>query len=84
MDMEGDKFLARLTEQMYDTAESMRAPHVLMRPRVFPDGNMWCALLGDDIQTGVVGFGKTPARACHAFDEAWRTAAAAPLPVVEG
>ena len=48
-------------------------PHVLMRPRVFPDGNMWCALYGEDLQEGVAGFGKTPAMACHAFDHMWAT-----------
>lgn len=54
-------------------AEIMRAaPHVLMRPRVFPDGDMWCALYGDNLQEGVAGFGKTPQEACAAFDKAWR------------
>jgi hypothetical protein len=51
---------------------AVTAPHVLLRPRVFPDGDMWCALLGDDLQIGVSGFGKTPQEACAAFDEAWR------------
>lgn len=51
---------------------AVTAPHVLLRPRVFADGDMWCALLGDDLQIGVSGFGKTPQEACSAFDEAWR------------
>lgn len=54
-------------------AETARcAPHVLMRPAIFPDGDMWCALLGDDLQVGIAGFGKTPAEACEDFDRAWR------------
>lgn len=52
------------------------APHVLMRPRIFPDGDMWCALYGDNLQEGVAGFGVTPATACKAFDDAWHNAGA--------
>jgi hypothetical protein len=32
---------------------------------------MWCALFGDNLQEGVVGFGETPAKAMYAFDTAW-------------
>ena len=46
-------------------------PSVLYRPRLFKDGSMWCALYGEDLQTGVTGFGKSPAEAMTAFDEAW-------------
>jgi hypothetical protein len=66
------KLNAAIEAQLAEQAR--RAPHVLMRPRVFPDGNMWCALLGDDLQMGVAAFGDTPEAACVAFDEAWRTA----------
>lgn len=52
----------------------LTAPHVLMRPRVFPDGTEWCALYGDNLQEGVAGFGATPAKACEAFDLAWAEA----------
>jgi hypothetical protein len=31
--------------------------------RVFMDGDKWCALLGDDLQSGLAGFGDTPAEA---------------------
>lgn len=53
------------------TEQARRAPHVLMRPAVFPDGNAWCALYGEDIQMGVAGFGDTPEAACADFDKAW-------------
>jgi len=46
-------------------------PFYLLRPRVFPDGNQWCALYGDDLQSGVCGFGNTPAKAADAFDKEW-------------
>jgi hypothetical protein len=35
--------------------------------KVYPDGNQWCALWGDDIQSGVAGFGDTPALALNAL-----------------
>jgi hypothetical protein len=54
-------------------AECLRAsPHVLMRPRVYPDGDQWCALYGDNLQDGVAGFGDTPELACADFDKNWR------------
>ena len=28
--------------------------------KVFKDGNMWCALTGDDLESGIAGFGTTP------------------------
>lgn len=55
------------------TERERRAPHVLMRPLVFPDGAAWCALYGEDIQQGVAGFGDTPEGACANFDHNWRT-----------
>lgn len=54
------------------TEQARRAPHVLMRPRIFPDGNAWCALYGENIMEGVVGFGETPEAAAADFDLAWR------------
>lgn len=53
-------------------AECVR-PFMLLRPRVFPDGNQWCALYGDNLQKGVAGFGETPDAASRAFDRAWLT-----------
>jgi len=47
--------------------EQMR-PAVLLKPRLYQDGNQWCALLGDDLQMGVAGFGASPAQALYDFD----------------
>lgn len=52
-------------------AYEMRRPSVLYRPRVFVDGNQWCALYGENLQDGVAGFGDSPAEAMSAFDVAW-------------
>jgi hypothetical protein len=49
----------------------LRRPFVLLRPRMFIDGNQWCALYGDNLQDGVAGFGDTPDLASHAFDKEW-------------
>ena len=56
----------------WDIAEACR-PSVLFKPSVYMDGNAWCALLGDDIQVGVCGFGMSPDAACRAFDAEWFT-----------
>ena len=34
----------------------LQSPFLLMKARLFPDGNQWCALYGDNIQEGLVGF----------------------------
>ena len=50
--------------------EQMR-PSVVFKPKLSKDGDMWCALLGDNLQEGVAGFGPRPADAMWAFDTAW-------------
>lgn len=51
--------------------EQRGRPSMLLRPQVFPDGNQWCALYGDNIQDGVAGFGDTPDLAYADFDRNW-------------
>jgi hypothetical protein len=53
------------------TAREARRPFVLLKPKLYPDGNAWCALYGENIQEGVAGFGETPEKAAQAFDLAW-------------
>ena len=55
----------------WNAAQSQQLPSVLYRPRLMADGDMWCALYGDDLASGVAGFGKTPADAMFEFDKAW-------------
>jgi uncharacterized protein YcfJ len=52
-------------------AYEQKRPSTLYRPTLSADGDMWCALLGDDLQVGVAGFGKTPAEAMVSFDIAF-------------
>lgn len=49
-------------------------PSTTYKPKLFLDGNMWCALYGDNLQDGVVGFGKSPAIAFLDFDKNWTAA----------
>ena len=46
-------------------------PVYLLRPRLFRDGNSWCALYGENIQEGICAFGDTPAEAAERFDAAY-------------
>lgn len=71
-----------LQEQFCATAMEMARPSVLFKPTLSIDGDQWCALLGDDLVSGLAGFGKTPADAMAAFDTAFykqRTPAAVRL-----
>jgi hypothetical protein len=52
-------------------------PSVLYRPTLTQDGDHWLAIYGD-LQSGVVGAGRTPAQAMQAFDQAWHKPAVAP------
>jgi hypothetical protein len=60
-----------LQEQFCATAMEMARPSVLFKPTLGADGDMWCALLGDNLQEGVAGFGETPSQAMAAFDQAF-------------
>jgi hypothetical protein len=41
----------------------------MLKPKLYVDGNEWCCLLGDDIQSGICGFGDTPYKAIHDFNK---------------
>jgi hypothetical protein len=62
---------AMIVGQFAVVASEMQRPAVLFRPSLYADGDQWCALYGDDIQSGVCGFGETPEAAMAAFDKAW-------------
>lgn len=62
----------------YWRAVEMRTPFMKLRPALYPDGNMWCALYGKNLQEGVAGFGATPQKAAEDFDRNWLTGKAGP------
>jgi hypothetical protein len=47
------------------------APHVIHNAKVYQDGDEFCCLLGENIQEGICGFGRTPREACNEFDRIW-------------
>ena len=59
-----------------EVERELSRPFMLLRPKIFPDGNQWCALYGDNLQEGVAGFGDTPAKAAVQFDVEWLNAKA--------
>ena len=61
-----------MQEQISTVGYEHARPSVLFRPSIGRDGNMWCALYGEDLMDGVAGFGETPEKAMEAFDKAWR------------
>ena len=56
-----------------EAAGELMRPSVVFKPALSKDGNMWCALFGENLAEGVAGFGETPAKAMWAFDTAWHT-----------
>jgi hypothetical protein len=72
--------VAEILAYEFHTANNLRTvseqkmrPSFLLHPSIFPDGNKWCALLGNDLQEGVAAFGDTPDEAYRNFDIAWLT-----------
>lgn len=54
-----------------DAAGHYSQPHVIYKPKLYKDGNQWCALFGENLQEGVCGFGDSPAEAMWDFDKDW-------------
>jgi hypothetical protein len=58
-------------QERYTAACLAGQPSTIYKPRLFIDGNQWCALYGDNLQDGVAGFGDSPAEAYSDFDTNW-------------
>lgn len=43
----------------------------LLRPKIFMDGDQWCCLYGEDLTTGIAGFGDTPHKAVLDWNHQW-------------
>ena len=54
--------------QLGNYLSDLSSPCVMYKPKLSVDGNMYCFLLGDDLQSGVAGFGKSPALAAADFN----------------
>jgi len=51
-----------------NAAASWEEWSILLKPRLFIDGDKWCALYGANIQDGIAGFGDSPAKAFENFN----------------
>ena len=61
----------RTRNAFQELAWELARPSRVMRPRVYPTDQGWCALYGESPQEGVAGFGDTPEAACLEFDKQW-------------
>jgi len=61
----------RAREAIDTIIQEWTRPCLLFKPRLFKDGNRWCALLGEDMQEGIVAFGTSPDGAMGEFDRVW-------------
>jgi len=61
-------------------ATEQQRPSVVFKPAIMQDGGKWIALLGENLQVGVVGCGDSPAEAMYDFDKAWNAKTERPHP----
>lgn len=61
----------KIANSFNEVASEWNRPSAIFRPKISIDGNMYCALYGDNLQDGVAGFGKSPADAMWDFDKNW-------------
>ena len=59
--------------RIIEAAAQYDRPSVLFKPKVYQDGNKWCALYGENLMEGVCAFGDSPSEATYNFDLAWTT-----------
>jgi len=64
--LNGDDGAALLVEQYF--VDHPRSPSAVRRPKVFRQGETFVALLGCDVQHGIVGLGNTVENALRTFD----------------
>lgn len=60
-------------QENLDAARLGNTPSGIYRPKLSLDGDKWCALLGENLQDGVAGFGESPEDAYEDFDKKWST-----------
>jgi len=66
-----DDYSASSTRYSTAIEQQEHALFAMLKPSLQRDGNQWCVLYGEDLQTGVAGFGDTPHRAVLDFNASW-------------
>ena len=56
-----------------------QSPSAVRRPQLFVRGDLWIALLGPNLEEGIVGIGPTVAAALRAFDAQYLTGLRPPM-----
>lgn len=64
-------FIENVRSELFNLATTLQRPSVLYWPVLSREGDQWSVLYGDDLQTGIAGFGKTAALAMEDFDKNW-------------
>jgi len=64
--------VTRIEEAFISAAHAYDRPSAVYRPTISLDGNMYCALYGEDLMSGCAGFGVTMDAAMWDFDKNWR------------
>jgi hypothetical protein len=68
-------YAAAAIEQMKQyCAAHPGSPSAVRLPQLFFRGDLWIAVLGPDVEEGIVGIGPTVAAALRAFDAQYQTA----------
>lgn len=67
------------TNQVEAYFHELRRPSTMYRPTLTQDGDKFIALLGPNLQEGVVGVGETPQKAMLDFDRAFCAPAVAAI-----
>lgn len=68
--------VSRTYSHIRDVIESLPIYAASYRLVPYRDGNQWCVLLGEDLQSGIAGFGDSPALAIADFERAMQAKAA--------
>lgn len=63
--------VSRVEDNLRGLASSYDRPSAVYRPRLFMDGDHYCALYGENLQDGCAGFGRTADAAMWDFDKNW-------------
>ena len=63
-----DRATLIVRDSFMEALAQYKRPSAIFRPKLYPDGDEWCALYGDNLQSGVCGFGSTPEQAMIQFD----------------
>lgn len=57
-----------IQNELYEWAKELRRPSFMFQPKLSRDGDLWCVLLGDNLQEGLCAFGVSPEVAFRNFD----------------